>query len=166
MYNLYNFHRSFRTFAATVIVAAGLMAGNVVQAQTCYPLHIEASAALSNVTFDQDGNLTSASASGSGIASHLGAVTATGVNYLYPPVEGIARLDGSGTYTAANGDQMWVNFDNTAYDLNAGISTGTYVITGGTGRFTGASGSAPFTTRLASSEVPTLVISAEGTICY
>ena len=43
------------------------------------------------------------------------------------------------TFVAANGDELFAVFDGAFYD-DAGDSAGTFTITGGTGRFAGATG--------------------------
>jgi hypothetical protein len=58
-----------------------------------------------------------------GVASHLGQVTADQSGILLPTTQG--------TMTAANGDSLTFDFNSV---------TAVIVITGGTGRFTGASG--------------------------
>jgi hypothetical protein len=83
--------------------------------------------------------------------THLGKTTGTST--------GIATLDfgnpcegegsatvtnvGSGVFTAANGDELWLDFENTlCFGPSESALTGTQTITGGTGRFAGATGSA------------------------
>jgi hypothetical protein len=166
MRNLHTARRSHRFLAASAFAAAALMTGRVGLAQTCRPLHIDGTAALGNYTYDENGNAISAIATGSGHVSHLGAATVVGMNYFYPAVNGIVRVDGPGAYTAANGDQIWIRFDGTALDLSTGRATGTYVIIGGTGRFTGASGSASFSSSTDPTDPAVFHFIADGILCY
>ena len=83
--------------------------------------------------------------SASGQLSHLGAVTATGEEFLTPlgaPPAIPYSLTGTETIVAANGDELFGMVDGTGVN-NAGATSGTntVTITGGTGRFAGASGS-------------------------
>ncbi len=76
--------------------------------------------------------------------SHMGRSTQAGTLTLSPPnMFGIAPGIGSVTITAANGDTL--SFDYTG-GLNAvtGEGLGTFIFTGGTGRFAGATGSGTF----------------------
>ena len=84
---------------------------------------------------------------GTGRVSHLGNSTVRieqTVDFTTNP----AVLVGTITITAANGDQLFGTSSATASSPDAaGIATlaGTYVFTGGTGRFAGVHGSASFT---------------------
>lgn len=117
-------------------------------------------------------------ATGSGHATHLGrtTVSAHGTGSLVlPPVPctvngapgfEVATSLPQVTLTAANGDQLFmVGPGGTFCSLlsGGGSGTGTLVITGGTGRFAGASGSATFV----SNNTPSVFVNtAEGTISY
>ena len=77
-------------------------------------------------------------------------------------------MTGTTIYTAANGDQLFVSYSGTAtFPNQSGTATfsGTETVTGGTGRFAGASGAL---TRTASLSV--LVLSGQyetsGTLSY
>ena len=80
----------------------------------------------------------------SGQISQLGEVTATS-DFLFTPLGGPPvipfDLTGTATLVAANGDQLFGTYTGTGVN-NAGGSTGSNLvtITGGTGRFTGATG--------------------------
>jgi hypothetical protein len=74
---------------------------------------------------------------------HLGRTTGTGEETVTFTPTGQSLVQ-SITYTGANGDQLFVNFDGTATppDQNGVLSfSGIETVTGGTGRFAGASGS-------------------------
>ena len=83
-------------------------------------------------------------------------------------------IAGSLTLTAANGDQQFGDFSGSGMNDGSGGSTGTTAttITGGTGRFTGASGSVsgPFTQTPISMSATTATFattfSLRGTISY
>lgn len=82
---------------------------------------------------------------GSGTAVHMGAIawaSSETVNFCSNP-DG-ADVTGQFTFTAANGDELTGTYVTLAHpDFAAGIITfsGEWTITGGTGRFAGASGS-------------------------
>lgn len=93
----------------------------------------------------------------SGNVKHLGKVTTTssgtsGIDFGVPPCEledgsdgVVVHNEGTGVVVAANGDELYLAFENTGCaDLSgtgvAGSLVGSQTITGGTGRFDGASG--------------------------
>ena len=76
---------------------------------------------------------------GSGQATHLGRFS----RFEVVQINGTGGFTGTIVYTAANGDMVDVSF--TGQFISATDAVGTYIITGGTGRFAGASGSANFT---------------------
>ena len=76
---------------------------------------------------------------GSGNATHLGKYTRTEELHLNPLT---GSFTGTLTFTAANGDE--VNCTMTGQFVSATEAAGEYVVSGGTGRFAGASGSASF----------------------
>lgn len=76
---------------------------------------------------------------GAGQALHMGATTAVTTNQTVNFITG----QGLATYTltAANGDTIVLDLDAATTFLPTGVAyAGTYVITGGTGRFDGAGG--------------------------
>ena len=99
---------------------------------------------------------------GSGQATHLGRFTVTAAFTLIPPP--VSTASGTAVWTADNGDQLYTNVSGTATVVfpTANI-TETHTITGGTGRFEGASGSFVVVRTL---DVRTLASTAtiEGTI--
>src|SRR5215207_4494534 len=79
--------------------------------------------------------------SGSGIATHLGKTSffaISTVNFTTQP----AQINGTATFTAANGDQFYTSFTGTTMVNGSGEAIGNFehVITGGTGRFENISG--------------------------
>lgn len=84
--------------------------------------------------------------SGSGQATHLGQVTGTAQDCIAPPAAGYTYTFSNGKLTliAANGDELRATYAGTLNPTSVPpifAVTGTYQITGGTGRFTNASGS-------------------------
>ena len=78
-------------------------------------------------------------ATGTGTSTHLGRFTRN-EQLVLNPVAG--TFTGSIVFTAANGDELWCGVSGGF--TGPGIAEGTYSITGGTGRFAGASGTAAF----------------------
>jgi hypothetical protein len=112
----------------------------------------------------QTGALT---ADATGTATHLGRFTSSLEGAIAITPEGTV---GSGTQTivAANGDQATGTFELTTPGLPTEAHTTTIVttVTGGTGRFSDASGSLTSTVEVSpiSFDWPTLVNSSEGTL--
>lgn len=79
-----------------------------------------------------------------GKATHLGEghMSAVGTTYTFPPVE----QDGAGTLTAANGDLLYWEYVGNGKFLPTGDVefSGTYLITGGTGRFVDVTGTGQY----------------------
>jgi hypothetical protein len=75
----------------------------------------------------------------SGHLSHLGAVTNTGVQTI-SLIGNTIRFTGTGTTVASNGDELFATFSGTATVSSTAASTTVNTITGGTGRFAGATG--------------------------
>ena len=83
--------------------------------------------------------------------THLGRSTFDGTEVLVPNATGFA-LSATNIYTAANGDRMYTHSVGTAQfkaDYSGVTFSGIETVTGGTGRFTNATGSA---TRVGSSQ--------------
>jgi hypothetical protein len=104
---------------------------------------------------------------GGGQATHLGNFT-----FVSPHLSGLFdfTIDGTQTFTAANGDeleadlvgQLHLEFDETGHAFLVGDVEGT--ITGGTGRFEGASGSFTFSLNF-DTETFHSTATIDGTIC-
>ncbi|MFC7516023.1 hypothetical protein ACFQUU_13495 [Herbaspirillum sp. GCM10030257] len=82
---------------------------------------------------------------GSGTATHLGAVTISATHCATPGGRGsVAISRGVITFTAANNDFLTADFMGTISpfpgDLQTNTFVGSFLITGGTGRFTNAEG--------------------------
>lgn len=91
---------------------------------------------------------------GEGVATHLGHFT----RHLVVTVNQDFSLDGDLVITAADGDKLFIHLTGSFITLS-----GDYEITGGTGRFTDASGSAEFS---ATMDAGVIYFSFAGTIQY
>jgi hypothetical protein len=80
--------------------------------------------------------------SSTGFSTGLGHWTALGHmdSLSIDPVADRGVYSGTGTLVTANGDQLFYSF-TTSWQLSTGIGTHSGTVTGGTGRFAGASGS-------------------------
>jgi hypothetical protein len=111
---------------------------------------------------------------GTGTVSHLGQTTVHIDGVVTPTGPSTFTIAGPLSLTAANGDQLFGDFSGSGTNVASGGSTGTTAttITGGTGRFTGASGSVggPFTQTPISMTATTATFattfSLSGTISY
>ena len=93
---------------------------------------------------DGAGNVTGATVTVSGNATHLGLFTGSGTIQVLPDANdpNISHPAGDVTYVAANGDRLPTVIEDGSMDLRTGIATGYMVFQNGTGRFAGASGKA------------------------
>jgi hypothetical protein len=95
------------------------------------------------------------SISGSGQATHLGTtseVSSASIDLLTIILTGCSPESRTATLAAANGDELYLSLSGTTCgDAQSGSSTYTYVIVGGTGRFSGATGSGIATSSYSSS---------------
>jgi hypothetical protein len=80
---------------------------------------------------------------GGGPTSHMGHTFQTGTLVFDGPPAEIIPGHGSVTITAANGDEISFDFEGLLYAAT-GEGIGTFTLTGGTGRFAGATGSGTF----------------------
>jgi hypothetical protein len=82
-------------------------------------------------------------AEGTGTVAHLGKVTYSIDFTLTPEADGTFTLAGTAEFVAANGDQVFTAFTGSSQPTGPGTTEATTnaTITGGTGRFEGASGS-------------------------
>jgi hypothetical protein len=76
----------------------------------------------------------------SGHLSHLGAVTGTGVQTIVFTGPNTLRFTGTGITVAANGDELFATISGTGAVSSSAAVTTQNTITGGTGRFAGATG--------------------------
>jgi hypothetical protein len=132
--------------AAAMLVAVGtLLAPDAASAQT-YPLPF-------NATFSGAAAFTSpttTSFSGAGYATHMGQILTIGHALITGSdntncAGGIANTN-TETFTAANGDTLTITSADVACPTGPGQyhGTGHWVVTGGTGRFSDASGDGSF----------------------
>lgn len=112
---------------------------------------------------------------GSGTATHLGAVAINAPHCAMPTRGGsVAISRGEITFTAANGDTLTADFMGTISpfpdDLETNTFVGNFVITGGTGRFANAEGNGLLSGTLSGSLAPPRFysgsITADGRISY
>ena len=84
---------------------------------------------------------------GTGTASNMGAVTLMATDCITPNPPSFAFSNGKLTITAANGDELRASYSGTFLPLPNSIPftlytiSGTFTVTGGTGRFSNATGS-------------------------
>jgi hypothetical protein len=109
----------------------------------------------------------------SGHATHLGRFECQflGIQWLFPEEPGDPCNIADGTLIAANGDSVNVHMEDyyDHFDDSLGaVANGTYVITGGTGRFLNASGTGSFIAIIDvfSSDPPETSFTFDGTIVY
>src|SRR4051794_11778384 len=120
--------------AAFLVMVLAVILGTALHASAGHAVPFKGRAAV--VVTGADGNhLTT---SGVGEATHLGRYTRTEDLFLH----GDGSFHGTVVFTAANGDQLFVEF--TGGFTSPTMAAGTYTITGGTGRFSDASGEATF----------------------
>jgi hypothetical protein len=101
---------------------------------------------------------------GSGQATHLGHYTEIGQVVFAPTsTPGILAVTGWTRYTAANGSQLYASISGTV-DVTTGAIVATATYTGGTGRFSNASGSSSLAGQMLGGGA--LTISASGSIDY
>ncbi|HYD58829.1 MAG TPA: hypothetical protein VEC35_00640 [Noviherbaspirillum sp.] len=111
---------------------------------------------------------------GSGTATHLGAVTISSRHCATPTGRGsVAISPGVITVTAANGDLLIADFMGTISpfpgDLQTNTFVGSFLITGGTGRFANAEGDGLLSGALSGSLLTRVfkgALTAEGRIGY
>ncbi len=160
--------RLIRTLLA-VLAAVLMTALPAATADTTTPFKSNITAQASIAETPEPGVLT-LTAFGAGYASHLGKVTLSTtetLDFVTSP-GGLVIRDGRMVMVAANGDELRWAYEGIGSLPDAqGISelTGTFVITGGTGRFTDATGSGTF---LGTGNTVTGVasVSYRGTIAY
>ncbi|MDP9358415.1 MAG: hypothetical protein M3R02_24630 [Chloroflexota bacterium] len=91
--------------------------------------------------------------SGTGTSTHLGRISGEGYAVVTGPASsclgGFANTNYQ-TLTAANGDSLTLTSSDVACPIDQGVyrGTGQYVVTGGTGRFSGATGQGTFDGRV------------------
>jgi hypothetical protein len=127
-----------RIFMLTIVLLLGALTVAAVER----PFALRGSGVAAFVT-DGSGNVTGATITASGTATHLGRWTGVGTVHFTPVPDNptLFYASGSSTFTAANGDQLELILDDGTLDVTTAISRGHSHFAGGTGRFAGASGS-------------------------
>jgi hypothetical protein len=126
----------FKLLAA--VLAAFTLIGTATAGKPMVPFKGQSKGVVTTVGFDPDLGVVTTHSEGQGEATHLGRFTVTGdvSIYVFTPT-GIAI--GDWTYVTASGDKLFAHMIGSGgADQFHGI--GTFTITGGTGRFRGASG--------------------------
>ncbi len=126
---------------ATLAVVTLSLVGYSLPVSASEPVPFKGRAALTPTGAIPIGDDLQLSAAATGVATHLGRFTRT--EMLLVDQFGVFQ-EGTMTFTAANGDELYADVEGgfTAADLSA--AAGSYIFTGGTGRFHNASGSAQF----------------------
>lgn len=130
--------RGTRAFRWAGLLALMGVAGLILRASAddSLPFKGRAFEVVTSATPTPDGLLVTAV--GGGEATYLGRFTREATVLIRAD----GTLDGTVTFTAANGDQLFADIDGAP--TPPPTLAGTYTFTGGTGRFEGASGSASF----------------------
>jgi len=120
------------------------------------------------VTSVCNGNVCTNHEEGTYIATHVGRSTYVSDSTTVFSTPFCGSVSGSTVLTAANGDQSFNDFeDDICFDGSLGVYSGTYTVTGGTGRFSDATGSGTISGTLDCSVLPCIdSISNEGTGDY
>lgn len=156
-------HRMFRFILVLVLsIVLGTRPAMAVER----PFTLTGAGSLEFIT-DGNGNVTGGTLTASGTATHLGKWKQDGTLSFMPNPNNptIINANGDSTFTAANGNELQVLFDDTALDTTTGIATGTFLFSGGTGRFEEAQGSAKFEV-MQELNSGAFEVSAKGTIDY
>lgn len=125
------------TLACGVALVAILLTGAPIEAGDDVPF--KASVTTTNVTLISLDPFT-LNIEASGVGTHLGTCDVSSISTWTPKAGGL-WFEGNGTITAANGDELYY----TSYGWSfPGSADGDFEITGGTGRFEGATGSGSF----------------------
>ena len=116
-----------------VVLLAAALAGSALAARgdpISVPFKGESSGVITATGFDPVAGIAFAHIEGEGHATHFGRLTVSG-DVALNLVTGVPL--GTWTLTAANGDMLFL-------DMTASPDAGLFTVTGGTGRFEGASG--------------------------
>ena len=143
--------RLFRLFLCALILMVVALSASAVER----PFKLTGITQLTGNPFAPEG----AGMVGAGTATHLGNWTNTGSFFLEPNLHGYGAID----LVAANGDHLNFTAEGNA-DPSFNV-VATYSITGGTGRFAGASGTGDFVGHLNPQDF-VITYTATGTIDY
>jgi len=126
------------------------------------PFRGHADEVITGAEFDPARNILHVTAPGTGQATYLGRFTREG--HVIVHADGSA--EGSVVFTAANGDQLLAKIKGEPIPgTTVPTVGGAYTFTGGTGRFSDASGGADFVGVIASDGIH-ITVAFEGTIQY
>jgi hypothetical protein len=132
-----------RLASVTLMVAGSLLLSASSVLAACHPVPFKASlSGTATLTSPTSGELV-----GAGSASHMGSITNAGHVQAYPDQPSSSCPNGfvsvnTETLTAANGDRLTLTSQDVACPQGPGQfqGSGDWTVTGGTGRFKGASG--------------------------
>ena len=144
--------KTIGTFGMTLVMALPALADEM------RPFRGHAAEVIIDVTPVPEGLLVTAT--GEGQATHLGRFTRLGRVVVHPED---GSVEGTVVFTAANGDQLFM--DVVGLPTTTAAISGTYTFTGGTGRFRNASGAADFVGLIAADGIH-ITVAFEGTIQY
>lgn len=135
---------NIRMIALTVCLLLGTFP--VVAAER--PMAINGNGIAAFIT-DGAGNVLGANITASGTATHLGMWSTTGTVYFTPDPNNPGHIlsNGTASMVAANGDKLQF-VSSGALDPATGLDMGVFRFTGGTGRFTQASGATDYVVEL------------------
>lgn len=128
--------RLYRFRVLVAVLTALLLIGPAVAAGKQVPFKGRSSGVVTTVSVDPVAALAYTHVRGEGHATHLGHFTQVG-DATVDLLTGAAR--GTWTLIAANGDMLFLTME--AYGVDPLNGVGSFTITGGTGRFAGATGS-------------------------
>jgi hypothetical protein len=152
--------KRFVVFLVAILMAVAMLAASPATAGPKHgvPFKGNVQYTVTSITVLPDGSVLE-TAVGTGNLTHMGRITAE--------VSGVGHADGtvSGTvvYTAANGDQVFLTVEGAF--TSPTTTAGTFTITGGTGRFTNATGGGDFVD-VFSADLSHFTTTVEGSIKY
>ena len=152
----------FKLLAA--VLAAFTLCGTATAGKPLVPFKGQSTGVITTLGFDPELGVVSLRSEGQGDATHLGRFTVTNEVsiYVFTPT-GVAI--GNWIYLTENGDKLFVHMVGSGGpDPLHGI--GTFTITGGTGRFRGASGSYQQIITFASHPSPGTLVVAYSDVLY
>jgi hypothetical protein len=142
-----------RLVAQTLLVGACLtLATGTAAAAQPFSGHMDEQFAMSACPSGTPATIACVTVTGRGELSHLGKTAETVAATInlagISPATHCAPDQAKATFTAANGDRLFVTTNGSSCPTGpgTGVDAGRYEITGGTGRFAGASGSGTYTT--------------------
>ena len=151
------------TIGCNLLVLALISAVSVTAFAGARPFHLVEHGQISATPRDASGTILDVVASGTGTATHLGAITVQRTATLTATnTPGIFDFKGDAVLTAASGEQLTTEIEGT-FNANTGHADLAYEWTGGTGRFENATGFTFWSVEVANGEYDVV---ANGTINY